>query len=206
MAHTSTSETHYSSQVTRVIDHAAQLTLEPQEETAAIINRLIMGIEMTPSENLAVWQRTESKLRRIFERHRRASDTPPSREAHIPPQPSHRARPTFQPTPMAWRQPTVRLLPPPSPTQSGGSSWYHQPHPPPAQLSVMVTTDTAPPPATQVTLAMPPPRNPIPARDIAVLLVVIEVLRRVVDREDRRMTRLEDGQTVSDVPLCDFLS
>lgn len=160
-AHTSTSETHYSS-VTSGIDHAAQLTLEAQEETAAIINRLTMGIEMTPSENLAAWQRTESKLRRIFEtlRHRCASDTLPSHEAHSPPCPSHRAKPTFQPTPMAWRQPTLRLLPPPSPTQSGGSSWYHQPHPPPAQLSVMMTTgspDTPPPPATQVILAMPPP-------------------------------------------------
>lgn len=37
-AHTSTSEMHYSSSVTSVIDHTAQLMLEAQEETAAIIN------------------------------------------------------------------------------------------------------------------------------------------------------------------------
>ena len=64
-AQTSASETHYSSSVTSVIDHS--LTLEAQEETAAIVNRVTMGIEMTPSENLAAWQCIESKPRRILE-------------------------------------------------------------------------------------------------------------------------------------------
>ena len=87
--------------------HAAHMALEAQEEVAALINRLSMGITMSPSDNMSAWRRVDSQLRRIFQTLRRPSGyVAPSGGAHHPQYPSlHRAREACQAAPPSPKRP-----------------------------------------------------------------------------------------------------
>lgn len=105
--------------------HAAQMALEAQEEVAAVINRLSMGIAMSPSDSMSAWRRVDSKLRRIFQTLRRPPRyVAPGGGARHPPYPSpHRAREACQAAP-------------PSPKRPRGPGWQPQPAQPTGQQTL----------------------------------------------------------------------